>query len=168
MRDEADQDRERQGRRKPAGHDVSPDRVGASQHRISNGSAERRGQSEQPAAQRRVLGVVAEDRVDDLAVEEVPAPARSVADVVPPRPHVERLVDRQAGVGQGQDDRQARPGPPAPGPAGRRSRTVVKRGVGSSDRCFESGNRSRRAGHRCLSPESRGTIVTSSFDCGQR
>ena len=104
--DQADQDREGRGRGQPRRDDVEPDRVGAAQQEDLERLAQGRGEPQQPAPQRGMLGVVGEDRVDDLPVEEPPPLARQGRDVGPAGPHVERLVDRDAGAAQREDDGQ--------------------------------------------------------------
>ena len=77
--DQPDQDRERQRRGQAPRVQVEPDRVRPPHPERLERLAQRRGDPQQPATQRRVLGVVAEDGIDHVPVEEPPTPARRVA-----------------------------------------------------------------------------------------
>ncbi len=104
--DQADQDRERRRGGEPPREDIESDRVSPPEEdfeRLTQG----RGNPEQPASERWMLGIVAEDGGHHLAIEEMPTPVAEGCDIDPTGPDVERLVDRQSRIGQGQEHHQA-------------------------------------------------------------
>ena len=94
---------ERESRGQSTGQDIRARGIGALAEDLE-GLAQYRGDSEEPASQRRMLRVIAEDLDDAVRVQEMPASLPEDLQVLAARSHIERLVDRQPGSVQGQDD----------------------------------------------------------------
>ena len=102
----SDQDRERQRGGQSAGEHVKPCGVSSQEHDLKR-LAKARGQAQQPAAQGRVLRIVTEHAVDNLGSEKPPALGLQCGHVGATRTHIQRFIDGQSRIAQGQHDSQA-------------------------------------------------------------
>ncbi len=135
------QRRKTRRRRQPAREDVLTRRVRPLPEDLE-GFSHDRGDPQQPAAQRGMLGVVAKDAVDRRTIEKAPAQVVKRFEIGPSGPHVQRLIHCQPGSVQGQHHGQTRTRPECKRqPPGRPQ---------ASSRCFRPGGTSGVQGEIAL------------------
>ena len=140
--------------------DVKVDRVATAQDVDLEGLAQGRGDSQEPPAERWVLGVVAKHAVHDGPVEEPEAPEPDRGHIGSPRPHVQGLVYRDPGIGNRHEDREERDSAQDQGQSGPRS-TIPRLDVSSIPASMESRT-------SLIRPEDDGPARSARSDYGPR